>query len=402
MVPGVAQEIAAACQKFGACWATRWDFRRLDAPLRSKNQLRAGTRYPGSDLFAFTKHWWADHSADFPDMIYGRECWDWILRELVKLNGGIELSMAIYHESHDAPWKRSRDRQPGNLSNRSFARAWLRSKNLDLGYIRNASYTEVEWPPRQASAAPSFFAEPSEDAIDVVYVLGNGSKWEDNELRYSLRSLDKFARGVNRVLIVGNKPRWNPAGVEVVENRDPGTNKEHHIAHQVLWACEHLELTPRFLFVNDDHFFLRETDIRTFPYYADGQLSQKFQRAKAGGYRMALGNAEASLKRVKLPTVSYEVHMPIIYNREHFISLRGWWDACAKSRIGFVARSIYCNVTGVSPTHIQDVKIGNYAGRQELESRIANRPVFSISDDAFQHGMKNWLAERFPEKSRYE
>jgi hypothetical protein len=44
--------------------------------------------------------------------------------------------------------------------------------------------------------------------MDLVYVLGSGSRWGDNELRYSLRSVEKHLKGYNNVYLVGDKPDW--------------------------------------------------------------------------------------------------------------------------------------------------------------------------------------------------
>ena len=42
--------------------------------------------------------------------------------------------------------------------------------------------------------------------MDILYVVGTGSKWDNNELRYSLRSIDKYGINIDRVFIVGTKP----------------------------------------------------------------------------------------------------------------------------------------------------------------------------------------------------
>ena len=42
--------------------------------------------------------------------------------------------------------------------------------------------------------------------IDVVYILGDGSKWGNNEIKYSLRSLEKYGKNIRDVYICGNKP----------------------------------------------------------------------------------------------------------------------------------------------------------------------------------------------------
>ena len=46
--------------------------------------------------------------------------------------------------------------------------------------------------------------------IDVFYVLGSGSKWQNNEIRYSLRTLEKYGHNVGQVYIVGQRPSFIP------------------------------------------------------------------------------------------------------------------------------------------------------------------------------------------------
>lgn len=42
--------------------------------------------------------------------------------------------------------------------------------------------------------------------MDVLYYIGGGSMHNNNELRYSLRSLQKHCRDLGKVWVVGNKP----------------------------------------------------------------------------------------------------------------------------------------------------------------------------------------------------
>ena len=42
--------------------------------------------------------------------------------------------------------------------------------------------------------------------MDILYVVGRGSTWNNNELKYSLRSIAKNGINVDRVFIVGYIP----------------------------------------------------------------------------------------------------------------------------------------------------------------------------------------------------
>jgi hypothetical protein len=112
----------------GAAFAFRWDFKRL-ARL-DRPEIREGRKNMGADLFAFTGKWWLDHGNEYPDMLLGCETWDWIMRELIRLRGGVELFECIFHEKHSAFWAMHRLENVGNRHNRALACAWLHEHSL--------------------------------------------------------------------------------------------------------------------------------------------------------------------------------------------------------------------------------------------------------------------------------
>lgn len=123
-VPGITGEILDACYNFGSCYAQRHDFRRIDRLIVNEVECATGKKYPGADLFAFTKEWWEKRQSFFPDMLLGREAWDMIMRDLIRSTGGIELHNAIYHEMHESHWLKNRG-CAGNEHNKRLASAWL-------------------------------------------------------------------------------------------------------------------------------------------------------------------------------------------------------------------------------------------------------------------------------------
>jgi len=398
---GFSDEVADVCGKHGSCYAYRWDFSSVSGPISTKAEIKKGRWYIGSDAFAFTRKWWNDHRDELPPFILGRETWDWILRELIKETGGQELHAAIYHESHRSPWKKGRLYQPGNVYNRSYARAWLRHRKMHLREIANAPYDEVSWPLvkwAKKEGAPVI----SGVTTDVLIVLGRGSKWSNTELRYCLRSIEKHANGLGRVFVVGNNPGFLSKECITLWRDDAGKNKEHNIAEQVMHACKSLPLSEDFLWTTDDVFFLQDTDITKYPYYHDGDLEQKWNRCKPGGYRVALMQTDAQLRGKSLPTSNHEIHVPLMYNRTKFRSLEKWLDLSSRVPMGLTFRSVYCNVLGVTPgPRYTDMKIGNATTAAELKAKTSGRHCFSIGDGLLDDA-KGFLHELFPNPSKYE
>jgi len=125
---GLTGRMLEAIDRHGCCFAHRWDFygaataRRLP---RHEGDLKQAKWYPGSDFFACTKAWWENVAKPiFPDMVYGREAWDMIMRNLMKRAGTADLHNAIWHERHQSFWEHNH-RVPGNEHNRRLATQWL-------------------------------------------------------------------------------------------------------------------------------------------------------------------------------------------------------------------------------------------------------------------------------------
>jgi len=125
--PGLTGHILDRAARHGAAYAHRWDFTHISRPARSEAEVRKARWYPGSDLFVFTRRWWKQHGALFPDMLLGREAWDMVMRNLIKKVSGFETELhhAIWHERHASMWEQQPD-CPGNRHNRTLAEAWLR------------------------------------------------------------------------------------------------------------------------------------------------------------------------------------------------------------------------------------------------------------------------------------
>ena len=125
-VPGLTGWILEKVRLHGAVYFHRYDFKQYQSVLISEAQAGKGKWYPGSDMFAFSKRWWFQNSENYPDMIYAREAWDMIMRNLIKKTGGTEIHKAIYHVKHASYWESADGKNCiGNKHNRKLAHEWL-------------------------------------------------------------------------------------------------------------------------------------------------------------------------------------------------------------------------------------------------------------------------------------
>lgn len=237
--------------------------------------------------------------------------------------------------------------------------------------------------------------------MDVLYLLGKGSLWNNRELRYSLRSLEQFATGVDRVFVVGEDPGFlNKDLIQYHYVDDPGCVSYNHI-HKVKWAIENTDISDDFLLNYDDNFFIAPVDIRSYPYYFKGDLPSLSGTKRQ--YSFSLVNTYDALTKFGKKTKNFSVHCPVIYNKEKFMALNDpFWELARVIEHGFAVRSLYCNMHGIEGEFKEDCKIREVNGMSHVFEIIRGRGVFSISDYSIELGVAEALRELFPTPSDYE
>ncbi|HUX15537.1 MAG TPA: hypothetical protein VMW52_03640, partial [Phycisphaerae bacterium] len=163
--------------------------------------------------------------------------------------------------------------------------------------------------------------------VDIVIPLGHGSRHEDAELRYALRSIDRHLENVGRVWIVGHRPAWLRCE-EARESRksgesssshprdsraihlpygDPSRSKDRNILAKIEAACR-AGVSERFLRWSDDQILLRPLAWPQFGPYRFGDLAGKTAAARWQKRQLATRDWLAARG---LPTWHCDTHTPI-------------------------------------------------------------------------------------------
>lgn len=233
--------------------------------------------------------------------------------------------------------------------------------------------------------------------MDIVYILGQGSRWDNNEIRYSIRSVqENFPH--RRIFVVGILPPFL-TGVVHVPAQDPHSNKLKNAMEKIRAACLISEVSDAFVLMNDDFFILKPTG-GAMPYYTEGSLEAYMERHSTHGgyYYQAMGETRRLLKDAKLPEKNFELHVPMIIEKAKFLDMA---EAIEWGRVGYLFRSVYGNTFcgGVSGPEMKDVKIYHAS----YLSAASRRPFLSTSDAAATNArFHKFLEDRFPEPSPYE
>lgn len=202
------------------------------------------------------------------------------------------------------------------------------------------------------------------------------------ELRYSLRSVEKYVPNSEIIIAGDTLPDW-VTGITQIHVKDIPCKKQLTIRKKILAA---LEYSKEIFFLNDDYFFLRPVQPENFPYYFHGNVRESGE----SGARPLKEQLEAKGKDIK----HFDIHVPIIYERDKFRALEVFSSEC-------IVKSMYANFHEVPGVAMPDTKINSQQSTIGVKERIKDKIVFSTGPAGLKFVLPV-LQDLFPKKSRYE
>jgi hypothetical protein len=238
--------------------------------------------------------------------------------------------------------------------------------------------------------------------IDLVYVLGSGSNWHNNELRFSLRSVARNLENVGNIFIVGDKPKWIK-NITHIPCEDPfKLNPDANIITKVIEACKNEELSEKFLFMNDDYFVINKTDATTIPAIHKGDMAtfgpDYFRKVT---WRRNLLRTRDILIEKGYTAYHFDGHLPIIINKKLFPEIIAQFDY---QKNCYTMKSLYANVAYKDFIHIGKIKkiVFRPHTKAMLDQAAAESIFMAVNDQGLTMDFKQWIYSQFTEASKYE
>jgi hypothetical protein len=226
--------------------------------------------------------------------------------------------------------------------------------------------------------------------IDIVYpLIRSGSRIDDAELRYSLRSVVQNVRlPLGQVYLFGHRPRWIHDVVHV--SMEDKADKAMNLREKYLRMTTMPELSDPFLLLDDDHLFLRPAS--EIPVHTRGMLADYQKEFRSTSYGRYLATTYRQLVKEKLPLRNYQIHYPMLIRKP--ILAR----AVAMMTGPMVMGSLYGNIVDGETVEItHDFRIR----RSEHFSALQDGAFLSFPP-ILRPEWVTFLASRFPEPSRWE
>lgn len=247
--------------------------------------------------------------------------------------------------------------------------------------------------------------------LDIVIPLKDSEP--NHDLRYCLRSLEKYGRNYNNVFVVGHCPKWLKNVIHIPTEQV--SDKHISVRENIIKICDCDCISQDFILFNDDFILTQEvSDWKTFCNMNMGTLKEKADEIKNANVKESpwLRGFEFNDKLLKKIGVTYpinfEYHGPMIINRKkrkEMIYNKVLLPFLHKSDPLLFQRSIYGNLYGQrNGRYIEDTKLFGDLGSEE---RIKRYGFFSVADNLIGNleeapKLNEWLNNEFGYKSEFE
>lgn len=216
---------------------------------------------------------------------------------------------------------------------------------------------------------------------------------DNEELRYSIRSVIANFESLNNIWLIGDKPDWY---VGNFVKTHPVGNAYENVRNNLKHVIDTPEISENFILMNDD-FFISEKQ-KSVSLYHGGLLINRSQRhqelAGPNYYATFLMKTDTVLKKMGIKNpLNYELHTPMEFNKQLLAQTID---------LPISIRSAYGNIHSIGGEEIKDVKIYSHPCFVVDSSSIDNgTEYFSTEDGAFAN-IKYIVEEMFPLSSQYE
>ncbi len=235
--------------------------------------------------------------------------------------------------------------------------------------------------------------------VFIPYKAG-ASAAMDQELRYALRSIEKHLKNYRNIWIAGvSKPDCVNDAVKFVQVKDDRGSKQMNIHDAIKAVFNQPGCAENLIFWADDNAAIADVDALNFPVVATENDMVGYDPAGKWWYRTLRATGDL-LKSHGFPTLSYEAHTPVVFNKEKYLQIDREFNYYGNPN-GLCYISMYYNRYRIPATHKQAAVKATFQGKAD-KAATAGKMFIGYNNGGVEGGVLDILAEHFPKPSKYE
>ena len=225
------------------------------------------------------------------------------------------------------------------------------------------------------------------------------SEAHGDEIRFSVRSVEKFFDGRAKCTIIGDRPQWFSGHVISKKRVPESTPKRAYrdMLSKVWFMATHAEIDTEFVWMMDDIYFVKPF---TFEDVAIAR-AERFRRSDGNTWQKIKAATMDALTERGLPNHDYGTHAPHVAEKE---KLRAMFDDFDLHHRTLTWELIYGNLYRETPERSRPFlsRIGKQMHASQISHVVRNSTVLNHTSGAWCKGMRDFLLSLLPDAASVE
>jgi hypothetical protein len=234
--------------------------------------------------------------------------------------------------------------------------------------------------------------------VDVVIPLGRGSQWQNNEVRYAIRSWVKNFPDLRHIVIVGQYPAFLDGIMHIPVEDDYSKAKDERMLKKLLAACKDFRVTDPFIFTSDDIFLLNPVTMEDLCGWHFGDIPSI--PTSGTPWEASCIRTRGFLESKKLKFRNFDLaHAPQPLVKEKTVEVMNGVDPSGLTVSSLVLNSMKVKGKDARKFHVlvrQSLKMA------DIRTHLEGKTSFNVNDEGLSPDMKQFLAITFPEAAKAE
>jgi hypothetical protein len=244
----------------------------------------------------------------------------------------------------------------------------------------------------------------SPDELQFVWVYWAGGADLD-ELRYSMRAVEKNYQGKAKLTVIGDRPIWFDGHVieqKRVETKDRGFQRGlRDMLAKMHTLSRHPDIQDEFVWMMDDVYMVRPCSYSDLVAgRAGGQISG-VAKGKGNRWRKIKANTAARLIRNGYSAFDYGTHLPHHVEKAKLAEMFQTWNPLEHV---FLWEVVYGNLYRGTPKRHSPFlrRIKDQHGEHTYDRWAGVHSFFNLAEKGWGPQVRNWLIKKFPSRATGE
>lgn len=236
------------------------------------------------------------------------------------------------------------------------------------------------------------------DVLQFVWPYWAGGAQGD-ELRWSMRSVEKFYAGRSAFLVIGDRPDWY-TGPYLPQARVPKHTPNRgfrDMLAKVLTMAHHEATASHFVWMMDDIYFVRPVDLEAL----ETPRADRWRPNDGNGWGRRKNNTMRVLAERGFTTHDYATHLPHVVDKSKLAALFADFELDQNTLLWEV---LYGNVNRVNPQPARPFlrRLWKPHTPEEYPQLSAAASVLNNTNDAWCEGLRAYLMALLPDPCSVE